>query len=143
MNKKDRTQRSLAIKRFLMDPERKDIAVTAWLLLNAIQILKKTDIETIQNKIRSLWSKIHKHDPKFFLTFPKSNDGHKLIRITTKQQVYMFVEMGLVGGGYLEGSSEIPYFIITQRGKDALEEGYPEVRRYLKSVHYFEKDSRK
>jgi hypothetical protein len=130
------------IQGMLLDPDRNDIVATEWLLLHIIRNNKKLTFEFIDMELKKMWRRIHKHNPKFFLTFPKSNDGHKVTEMTVFEELMRFYDIGIIdiidikiNERRKEGN---PIWGITAKGERVFKEWWPRVKKSLPSIEFNE-----
>lgn len=143
MNKKDKNfPRGEHIHSMLLNSDRNDIAATEWLILYVIKNNKKPTSEFIDDALMTIWRRIHKRNPKFFLMFPKSNDGHNVTEATVFEELARFYEIGIVDIVDIKINErlkeEIPIWGITAEGKRVLKEWWPRVKEYLPSIEFNE-----
>jgi len=143
MNKKGKSiSRSERVHSLLLDPDRKDIAATEWLILYSILNNKKPTLEFIDEELKKMWRRIHEHNPKFFLTFPKSNDGHNVTEMTVFEELMRFCDVGIVDIIDIKINERrkegIPMWGITAKGERVLKEWWPRVKEYLPSIEFNE-----
>ncbi len=144
MNKKSKSmQRSKRIYGMLLNPDRDDIAATEWLILYIIKNNKKPTQEFINDALRRLQRRIHKNNPKFFLTFPKSNDGHNTTEMSLFQELIRLFEIKIIDIVDIKinhrRQEATPLWGITVKGEKVLKEWWPIIKKYLPSIKLDEK----